>query len=745
MTLRLREIGVATAYATVGVGDVVREMENARRAADDLEDDELVGPEVVFLLGQSDIATIYETPNFKSIFDLRYPRAASHASIVNWVFSVPYDLGRKTVPEIDEAPFRFIIHLRLRRAVYAYRGIEEKITDKLTELLGQHFASARIHVGLGWSDLIVEGYFTDTSFPDLVDFIIQVHGLRIAHGPSGTGRLPILQRLLTVFGYRGEKAPLFASDRHLTFLRCKPGTYDEIAKLFGPDAQVDILDGKADFMITSDGSDPTWLARQRELGDGRYKQFLRKVETHLMLFPAEKFANRGDVADLLIDVGEETLHVDDCGCNENSSGILGTIETTMRKLGRKLLPPEQRYAIDNTLFLLGAALRDSSTCCDMRDAVVACTGGLLKTLQRLEERANDLTADEYQQMWLRLDDWHRLSELFLRQRIVGSYEEILGTSDRSIVYSGGVQKFLYLADQVMMDFARRVQPIDPPKFATIFDSVKTIFSFFTSGRLVRMPTSQMFSFPLMVPDLWHEVAGALFFLRFQEEFRELAPDDKEFIANVADHYADLLVYLHGFRGEFIKFALSLFHGWRLAYRDAPDGVQLLSRGHLLLRLYLVFEFDRFRAVQQARDLHKAANFPDEPVEALIALMRQTIAPLEKLPQMPQFEEADWQLLQKNVVRSETFHEIQRQFYRPFLKTPVDRPKVDLAPFEDGQIVDLSDDDDLNALFGELAYKLAKEWPKTDFKATAALGESAALEYHRRQMTRRKKPDAEGRG
>src|SRR5690348_1597632 len=120
MTLRLRDLGVATAYATVGVGDVVPEMNAARKAAAELKRSELVGPEIVFLLGQADIATIYETRNFKRIFDLRYPRASSHASVVNWVFSVPFDLGRDNAPSEDEAPFRFIIHLRIRRAVYAY-------------------------------------------------------------------------------------------------------------------------------------------------------------------------------------------------------------------------------------------------------------------------------------------------------------------------------------------------------------------------------------------------------------------------------------------------------------------------------------------------------------------------------------------------------------------------------------------------------------------------------------------------
>jgi len=748
MALRLRGSGVATAYATVGVGDVAPEMAAARKAASEYQGTGLSDPEIIFLLGQADIATIFETANFKKIFELRYPRAESHAGVVNWVFSAPLMGGRNDAKVAEEAPFRFIIHLRLRRAVYAYRGIEEKIIAKLAELMGRHCEDARIHVGLGWSDLIVEGYFSEMSFRDLANFIIQVHGLRIAHGKMRTPSLPVLQRLLTVFGYRGDP-PAFTRNGHITFLSCKPGGYDDVMALFkerkeaGKLERVDILDGKADFMITSDPDpdDPRWLASQRKLGEKAHKSYLRKVETHLMFFPGIEFVDRAKAADLLIDVGDEILHEENCGCDESRVNALTEIEATMLSL-QHILPREQRYAIDNALFLLGAALRNSGTCCDMRDAVIACCGGLLNTLQWIKGTAKNQSADHYHKMWLRLNEWHRNSELLLRQRIVGSYEEILSTSDRSVVYSGGVQKFLYLADQVMMDFARRIQPSDPPKFATIYDSVKTIYSRFASGRVVRIPTSQIFSFPLIVPDLWHEVAGALFFLRFQEQFRELAPEEgyNDHLASVADHYADLLVYLHGFRGDFVKFCVSLLYGWFHAYGDVPEEIKTNSREHFLLRLYLVFEFDQFRAVRREKGPELESALDGTSPATLIARMAQVLSGQERFGEM-KLTETDWQLLRLNVAESRTFHEIQRQLYRPFLDTEVDSRSVDLQRFKQGEIVELNDADDLNALFGEMAYQLITT-PKPElreiaFRTIAALSESAAIEYHRRQMTRRK--------
>jgi hypothetical protein len=454
-----------------------------------------------------------------------------------------------------------------------------------------------------------------------------------------------------------------------------------------------------------------------------------------MFFPAGKFVGR--TAE--IDGGGEVFHADDCGCENQGDAIRKEIQRSIADLdrvvdGRKrsLLPTEQRYAIDNALFLLGATLRDSSICCDIRDAVIACYGGLQRILREFNVAVAGTDPSHYTAMWQRLDDWHRLSELLLRQRTVGSYEEILGQSDRSIVHSGGVQKFLYLADQVMMDFARRVQPVDPPKFATIYDSVKTIFSFFRSGPLVRMPTSQLFSFPLIVPDLWHEVAGALFFLRYGGgAFHELVPKNADkivFLANIADHYADIVVYLHGFRGDFEKFVVSLIHGWKQAYRDVPEVSRQLSIGHFLLRAYLVCEFDCLRAVRRARDIEEIRRFLDPSIiDELIDDLRRRLA--NRVPTT----DGDWKQLHLNVQRS-FFSDVHRQLYEPWIATEVDTTPVDLEPFLKGDIVELNEGHDINALFGELAHRLATMWPKTNFEATAALGESAAIEYHRRQMT-----------
>ncbi len=168
----------------------------------------------------------------------------------------------------------------------------------------------------------------------------------------------------------------------------------------GKRGRIEILDGKADFMVTSEKPPKEWLERQRELGSEDYKGILRKVETHLMFFSAEEFYKYTSGADLDLDAGEEIRHDEnDCGCELSATTIVAEIENEMSRLrsgeAKQPLPIEHRYAIDNALFLLAATLRDSSICCDVRDAVLACFGGLLKILKEIGEQSKASPPSRY--------------------------------------------------------------------------------------------------------------------------------------------------------------------------------------------------------------------------------------------------------------------------------------------------------------------------------------------------------------
>ncbi|HEY6140766.1 MAG TPA: serine/threonine-protein kinase [Thermoanaerobaculia bacterium] len=757
MSLHLRDIGTATAYATVGVGEVTLEMTSAVDAVNRLRAHPKHGrslhePESIFLLGQADVATMFETTNFKRVFDLGYPRVESHAAVVNWVFSVPYEGGRSAPPKARDL-FRYILHLRLRRSAYGFSEIEEQIVNKLTALLGELRGDTRIHVGLGWSDLLLEGFFPADALTDFATFMIQLHGLKLRYGAEKK-ELPVLHRMLTVLGYSGAP-PKSAPNRHFTLIRTKPGEYNNVEAILRDYGNVYMLDGKADFLILprSKSKAPTnWLRTQKKLGEKENKDSIRKVETHLMMLPAEDFCEPSASDDLYIDVAEE-FDRDQCDCETVTKPAIKDIDARMNDLRkRKLLPAEQRYAIDNTLFLLEASLRDSSICCDTRDAIRASHDGLMKVLTAIDnadrDRSKATKASRHKRIvscWRRLDEWHRFTELLLRQRTVGSYEEILGQSDRSVVYSGGVQKFLYLADQLLADFARQLEDANTPRFATIYDSVKTILSF--RNGVVRVPTSLIFSFPFVVPDLWHEVGGTLYFLRHGKQTAQVmaGEDVNEALSNLADHYADILVYLHGFHGNFERFLTSLTHGWTLTYGDLAEVVKRHTVGQLLLRAYLILELDELRALQQRGAEAEAEEFIDrkeKTIGRLIGQLRRRLK-AQHASVSKYITAADWKLLQSNA-RTQDFSFNQRALYVPFLQIAIAKPPTDLSRFETGEIVPLGDDADLNALFGELAHQMVTAPKKSYFRTMAALGKSAAIEFHRRQIARRNVSEARPR-
>ena len=626
---------------------------------------------------------------------------------MNWVFSVPYSVGRKGPPPPG---FRFLLHLRLRRSIYAFRDIEEMVVAKLMELLGEHAKDARVHAGLGWSDLIIDGIFTPRTFKSFARFIIGVHGLEVRAGREGQKRsLPVVQQMLTLIGYTGEP-PQFKGNKHLTFLRAKPARYDQVMDLLSKKypGTVHMLDGKADFMIATHNTERDWLSKQRELGTKANRDVLSKVETHLMYFPARDFASAGAGDRLVIDT-DEPFDRGDCGCPRASATAVNEVVGLMDQVGGvptegnpqpSLLRAGQRHAIDNTLFLLGAALRDESICCDARDAVLGSYDTLRQILRSIGRLKTVFTnpLDQHAHLislWSRLDEWHRFSELLLRQRTVGSYEEILGQSDRSVVYSGGVQKFLYLADQLVAEFARRLDPESPLKFATMYDSVKTILGLRIG--VVRIPTSKIFNFPYVVADLWHEVAGAYYFLRYGKETAARLPPHLRtvFLERLADHSADLQVYLYGFGGDLARFVTSLLHGWRLTYGDVDELVKRFSIGELLLRLYLVFEFQELRLRQADAEAAKEFLTPEksqELVDKLVAFLVQNHSMLE-------FGPDDVNLLRRNVLKPD-FSDFHRHHCHPLLHVPAWKVDADLRPFLRGDVTSLEETHDLNDLFAD---------------------------------------------
>ncbi|HEX7808104.1 MAG TPA: serine/threonine-protein kinase, partial [Thermoanaerobaculia bacterium] len=216
--------------------------------------------------------------------------------------------------------------------------------------------------------------------------------------------------------------------------------------------------------------------------------------------------------------------------------------------------------------------------------------------------------------------------------------------------------------------------------------------------------------------------------------------------NLADHYADILVYLNGFHGNFDRFLTSLTHGWTLTYGDLADVVKKHTVGQLLLRAYLILEFDALRALQQSGAVEEAEEFVEEQEKTIDRLIAQLKRRLKKqnAAVWKHITPADWKLLQRNT-RTQDFSFNQRGLYFPFVQTVIEKPPTDLSRFETGEIVPLGDGADLNALFGELAHQMITQPGKpSHFRTMAALGKSAAIEFHRRQLAKRNVSQAKSR-
>jgi hypothetical protein len=726
--LRLDDRGIATAYVALTPGSLAAEIDRCKAAFSRIRNTvrhSVSEPEIFYLLGQADIGVKAETIDFREILDVQYPTADSQATSVNWVFSIPYVNGVVS----PQSSFRFILHIRLCRYVYAYRHVEDKIIGRLAELLKRHVQSAQIQAGLGWADLIVDGWCGADAFESIAAFSDDVRGLKIG---AGDEMLPALQSLVSIVGFSGEP-PAFPSDVGLvTFFRAAPGRYAEAAaQLREHGNALQIIDGKADFIVSSRNAESVWRSNTR-MPRGRS---LERVETHVMLSPSGLERNVLD-AQLTLNAGSEVLHRRECGCEEAQRGFIPVVTHHEDRL----LPADLRHATENVLFLLRASIGDRSICCDLRDAIGACYSGLAMILTAMDEKAREIPGDsiaakhvEMLALQHRLDEWIRCTERLLRQRTGPA--EFLGQGDRSFPYNGGVQKFLYLADKLINDFARRIRPVSPPSFAVMCDTVSTVVSL--PNGIVRVPTTKIFAFPLIVPDLWHEVGVRLFLQEFAQQVGKYAParERGEFLSNVAEHYADLVVYFHGFRANFTKFMTSIVHRWREAYRDFAYATHAHSVGQLLARLYLVYELHQMRAAIAERDVRRLEWFynADATVVALSRELRELMTVfLTDARADVILTDADWRLLELNAVTAD-FSRVQRNLYLPLLREAVQTPVPDLSRFERGQIVQFDETDDLNDYFGELASRIqSSDERMSPFLVMATLARSAEIEYHRRQ-------------
>jgi len=751
--------GIATVYVGLELARHLREWEQIRSTIQPSIRGFRGDPvEILYLLGQGDLAARVAVSDFRAIAGLRYPEEQSSALVYNWVFSVPFVAAARAHNEAGPV-YRFMLHLRIKRGYYARDPLARDVIllNRLRQEMQQQEITGDIQAGLGWADLIIDGEVAQGHLRRLLNFVMAVNGFS---GKTGGKAKPIFERTLTLLGYGWTPALRWPDNsgpskadlgRALMVIRVIPGHLEQVAKILEEEfdgVTVSVVDGKSDLIVQVSGAKSgSFLHVHARFAEKRCVGHVQKLETHLLLSDV----NPRPAAVMLDDVV-----IEECACRV----------TPPRLVVSDTLPEELQDAVGNLRFLFSAALRDGTNCCDVGPAIAGCVDSLARLSRNIdlrhtlaksaeaEEAASRHTTFELEQKRLgchekilvqqkRIELWVLLSERILRQRTIGSFEEFLGQSDRAVVYRGGVQKLLFLTDHLMNDFYAKFVGLTAPKriFASLYDSVGTILSVSGTG-LIRIPAHHLFSLPLAIADLWHEVGVYRFFQQVDNETLKLpltTPVNEFLYRDLADHYGDLVVLLFGYHGDFTRFTVSLVHGWldSQPYEGVFETAKQRLLEQLLARLVnaLVFLTD---SLEPLSSIATRRDRVEEAYDVVLKLVREN------------FTKASW-LEPKALTRGRVLTSLATTRFEDSMKIITDlefKPEnVDeivcaaetrIPSQFDARIREFNDDTDLNDVFGDLQWeiqssRLVSEVGKAvpAFDRMAALSRSAAIEYYRR--------------
>jgi len=748
--------GIATVYVGLELGCHFREWEQIgstiRPTVRGFRGDPT---EILYLLGQGDLAARVAVSDFRAIAGLKYPGEKSSALVYNWVFSVPFVGPARTLE--GRQVYRFMLHLRIKRGYYAKDPLARDVIllNRLRQEMQNQEITGDIQSGLGWADFIVDGEVSQGHLKRLLDFVMFVNSFS---GKTGDETKPIFERTLTLLGYawtptmtRPDNTGPTNPDlgRALMVIRVVPGHLEEVSKILEEEFEgvtVSVVDGKSDLIVQVNGAKSgSFLGAHARFAEERCVGHVQKLETHLLL----SGVNPRPAPIMLDDVV-----IEECACRL----------TLPRLVISDALPEELKDAVANLRFLFSAGLRDGTNCCDIGPAIDGCVDSLARISRNIDSQharaqAAEVATSGYTTFQLererlafhekilvqqkRIELWVLLSERILRQRTIGSFEEFLGQSDRAVVYRGGVQKLLFLTDHLMNDFYAKFVGLTAPKriFASLYDSVGTILSVSGTG-LIRIPAHHLFSLPLAIADLWHEVGVYRFFQQVDNKKLKLpltTPVNEFLYRDLADHYGDLVVLLFGYHGDFTRFTVSLVHGWLDS--QPYEGVFATAKQRLLEQLLarlvnaLVFLTDSLEPLSSTATRRDRV---EEAYDAVLRLVRENFTKPSWLEPTPltrgrvltslasrRFEEA-MKIITDLEFKPENVDEI------------VCAAETRVPSQFDARIREFNDDTDLNDVFGDLQWeiqssRLVSEVGKAvpAFDRMAALSRSAAIEYYRR--------------
>ena len=747
--------GFASVYLSLPAGAFLEEWREAKRRLRDVPGAVESDPELLHILGQASLAARLHLRDFRGLIRHVYPGASSRAIVANTVFSTPYVITRKTAPagSREFGVFRFMTHIRVRRSAYRYDPVaaESFIVEKLRDMTELDGADVTIDAGIGWADFVLSGTLQVEHFPRFLEWLVEFNRLPMGSVAGTDGYA--FKRTLTLIGYpwtneTGHNVPFIsgfkAPARAVIFLRAKRGRLAEVRKaLQNKFNSVDVafVDGKYDILAICE---PTlaFFKQHQEFVLSAGENWIERLETHLMFQAADTESERASP-------------VPDCHCTHLAEKISRFVESS--KLD--VLPAGTATAIKNVAFLSAATAQDSSSCCDARPAIVAVWRTLRRLIIRIERQREETRAvslPEEPRVRLdrnikknleRIDLWLLTADRVLRQRTVGSFEEFLGQSDRSLSYGGGVQKGLLVCDLLMNDFySKMTGKRSRYLFASVYDSVDHIRSVVRTG-IVRIPVTKAFNIPGALPDLWHEV-GCYEFFRVFPMSRFTRPITAARYRALADHFGDLVSLVYGFDLDFHRFATALVHGWYESKAhsvpwDSPpsresDEARELSYSVLLNRLVVALEF--YVAIETPSLLvnrERLLAWAFVMTERLAGNYLGKRAPKRHFRRGPRtlnallHADADLKTL-RNIFAKKDIEQAKRRRSAWSPRLALDNSPSPLIRFDETT--------DLNTRFRDLYLAIEDTRDKTSLKAAsafaplAALSRSAAIEYYRRMAS-----------
>ncbi len=596
------------------------------------------GVEVTSIAGQADLTLRFATADFRFIHSLQSHLVDSPAEASTWILSVPYEQedggdGSST----RDQPIEFVTHLRVSRAAYRAHGceLERCLVGTIQEdLRAAKGVSGTVHYTLGWPDLAIHGSFGQ-SVGDFLDFVLRIESLPI-HCSDGSNVL-VFQRALTMVGAdwtsieeQQDQAGVPVVSPSL-FFRAQPGRFHDALRALGAafsDSPTGtyVLDGKWDGSVAFRGSLSAYrfLHRLRQSFPRLRAAGVQRLETHLLTTQTADLAAPGAGAP----VDPLALPIRDvCSpCDCSSSLPPATAARKILDDCPGLLQPALRTTVTRSLALIQYALRDTAHCCDLRAPLAACASGLERLLRQAEATltlVDGAASDPIQNCWYELLDHYRLHvrewcvvlRRVLSERTAGSFEPLFKHSYGLTNYRGGLQKPLLIADRLLHQFYSLLPDAlktdgraGAPLFATIFTSDATIASKRLTG-VIQVPIRYAFSLHLVLPQLWHEAGQHVFHNLYSAPESTLASEldrrirslggafDQEdsrqqVVHDLSDSFADILVFVFGFRCNYDAFTeyLSTLILETVRYKSMPKTQQERFCVTLVQRLFYVAHF-----------------------------------------------------------------------------------------------------------------------------------------------------------